>query len=327
MSKQKRAFTLVEILLTILIIGILAGNLLLTSGISRDRSAATRIVSDLMTLKRAAMLFFSDNGRWPGENDYDRLNSYMTGHIQLQAWDEDSGVYAIRKQEALGTVYAAVRVADEFGGSPRIREFLERDSSEYGLLNEELSPYQSTDPVVAVKIKDIAPGSGEDGQDDSASSDGSGGDPGQDSGSNPGGGSLPGNSTWDSGKAYLEGDRVEFDGKVFEARYWTEGNQPGLMDSPWQEITDEWRDFNEYKGGDIVVYDGKQYQAWYWTKNTTPGVVDSPWQQIDTDQWVVSNRYSAGDTVFHGGEQYKAKWVVDPGKNPPGSSDAWELIG
>ena len=128
------------------------------------------------------MLFFSDNGRWPGENDYDRLNSYMTGHIQLQAWDEDSGVYAIRWQEALRTVYAAVRVADEFGGSPRIREFLERDSSEYGLLNGELSSYQSTDPVVAVKIKDIAPGSGEDGQDDSSSSDGSGGDPGQDFG-------------------------------------------------------------------------------------------------------------------------------------------------
>lgn len=326
MSKPKRAFTLVEILLTILIIGILAGNLLLTSGISRDRSAATRIVSDLMTLKRAAMLFFSDNGRWPGENDYDRLNSYMTGHIQLQAWDEDSGVYAIRWQEALRTVYAAVRVADEFGGSPRIREFLERDSSEYGLLNGELSSYQSTDPVVAVKIKDIAPGSGEDGQDDSSSSDGSGGDAGQDSGSNPGGGSSPGNSTWDSGKAYLEGDRVEFDGKVFEARYWTKGNQPGLMESPWQEITDEWRDFNIYLEGNIVDYDGKRYQARNWTKNETPGLAGSSWQQIDTDQWVASNRYSGGDTVFHEGKQYEAKWYVNPGDKPPGSSDAWKLI-
>jgi len=325
LSKSKRAFTLVEILLTILIIGILSGSLLLTSAHSRDRSAATRIVSDLMTLKRAAMLFFSDNGRWPGENDYDRLNSYMAGHIQLQAWDEDSGVYAIRRQEALGTVYAAVRVADEFGGSPRIREFLARDSSEYSLLNGELSPYQSTDPVVAVKIKDIAPGSGEDGQDDSSSSDGSGGDAGQDSGSNPGGGSSPGNSTWDSGKAYLEGDRVEFDGKVFEARYWTKGNQPGLMESPWQEITDEWRDFNIYEQGDIVLYDGKQYQAWYYTKNTIPGVVGSPWQQIGTDQWVPSNRYYVGDTVFYDGKQYRAKWYVD-GKNPPGSSGAWELI-
>lgn len=167
MSRSKRGFTLVEILLTILIIAILAGNLLLTSGISRDRSAAARIVSDLMTLKRAAMLFFSDNGRWPGESDYDGLNAYMTGHIQLQARDEDSWVYAIKRHEALGTVYAAARVADEFGGSPRIRKFLERDSSEYDLLNGDLEPYRA-DPVVAVKVKDVAPGSSE-GEEDNPS--------------------------------------------------------------------------------------------------------------------------------------------------------------
>jgi len=325
LSRSKRGFTLVEILLTILIIAILAGNLLLTSGISRDRSAATRIVSDLMTLKRTAMLFFSDNDRWPGESDYERLNAYLSGHIQLQAWDEDSGVYAIKRHEALGTVYAAARVADEFGGSPRIREFLERDSSEYGLLNGELSPYQSVDPVVAVRVKDIGPGSDEGGEDDHSGPEGPGGGAGQDSGSGTGG-NHPDHDTWDSGRAYLGGERVVFDGGVFEARYWTQGNQPGLTDSPWQEITDEWRDFNEYKQGDIVVYNGKQYQAWYWTKDNTPGVVGSPWQQVGTDQWVASNKYAGGDFVYYDGKQYKAKWNVDPGKNPPGSSDAWELI-
>ena len=98
------------------------------------------------------------------------------------------------------------------------------------------------------------------------------------------------------------------------------------MDSPWQEITDEWRDFNEYKQGDIVVYEGKQYQAWNWTKDNTPGTVGSPWQQIGTDQWVASNKYAGGDSVFYNGKQYRAKWYVDPGEDPPGSSDAWELI-
>jgi prepilin-type N-terminal cleavage/methylation domain-containing protein len=329
LSKPKRAFTLVEILLVIFIIGILAGSLLLSMGASRDRSAATRIVSDLMTLKRTAMLFFSDNGRWPDESDYDRLNSYLTGRVQLQPWDEDSGRYAIRRQETLGTVYAAVRVTDEFGGSPRIRELLERDSSKYDLLNEELTPYQSHDLVVAVRIKDAPPGYDEDGEDDSTSSEGSGGDSGQNPGSDPGGGSSSGNSTWDSEKAYLMGDRVEYNGKVFEARYWTKGNQPGLKESPWQEITDEWRDFNEYNEKDIVVYDGKRYEALYWSKGQTPGEIHSPWQQIDTDQWVVSNRYYQGDTVFYNGKQYRAKWNIDQGESPPGSTNAyaWELIG
>jgi chitin-binding protein len=102
-----------------------------------------------------------------------------------------------------------------------------------------------------------------------------------------------------------------------------------LKESPWQEITDEWRDFNEYNEKDIVVYDGKRYEALYWSKGQTPGEIHSPWQQIDTDQWVVSNRYYQGDTVFYNGKQYRAKWNIDQGESPPGSTNAyaWELIG
>ena len=54
-------FTLVELLIVIIIIGILAGALLLITGAGSDKAEATRIVSDLRSLKSAAMMYHADN--------------------------------------------------------------------------------------------------------------------------------------------------------------------------------------------------------------------------------------------------------------------------
>jgi prepilin-type N-terminal cleavage/methylation domain-containing protein len=54
-------FTLVELLIVIIIIGILAGAMLLLSGSGQDRAEATRIISDLRTLVGAAQTFFTDH--------------------------------------------------------------------------------------------------------------------------------------------------------------------------------------------------------------------------------------------------------------------------
>lgn len=78
---------------------------------------------------------------------------------------------------------------------------------------------------------------------------------------------LPDHPEWDPNQNhYNGGDRVIYQGRVFEARYWT-SSVPGLFDSHWDEITDEWRSFNIYHGGDTVEYNGHTYIA----KNDTPG--------------------------------------------------------
>lgn len=58
--KKRSGFTLVELLIVIIIIGILAGGMLLVMGSSTDKAEATRIVSDLRTLKAAALLYYAD---------------------------------------------------------------------------------------------------------------------------------------------------------------------------------------------------------------------------------------------------------------------------
>ena len=64
-KSHRRAFTLVELLIVIIIIGILAGMMMLSAGAATDKATATRIISDTRTMKAAAVMYKADYGSWP----------------------------------------------------------------------------------------------------------------------------------------------------------------------------------------------------------------------------------------------------------------------
>lgn len=130
-------------------------------------------------------------------------------------------------------------------------------------------------------------------------------------------------SLWDPEENYPGGEIVYYEGSVFQARHYASaGDTPGSLNSPWQELTDQWRHFNVYQRGDIVYYNGSQFQTGSWSQNAQPGLISSPWQEL-TDQWRSFNIYTAGDLVWYQDNQYRAKWWTQ--NEAPGSHPVWEL--
>jgi general secretion pathway protein G len=91
--KKRTGFTLVELLIVIIIIGILAGAMLLVAGSGTDKAEATKVVSDLRGLKAAALMYYADNPNSivSGDVDIDKLKKYMDRNIDVADYEFSVG--------------------------------------------------------------------------------------------------------------------------------------------------------------------------------------------------------------------------------------------
>ncbi|MBN1333621.1 MAG: prepilin-type N-terminal cleavage/methylation domain-containing protein [Synergistales bacterium] len=79
LSELRRGFSLVEVLVVIVIMGILAGTLSLTLRGSRDRAEASGIISDIRSVKAASLMYRLDSGGFDGTEDISVLAPYADG--------------------------------------------------------------------------------------------------------------------------------------------------------------------------------------------------------------------------------------------------------
>ncbi|MFV2143548.1 fibronectin type III domain-containing protein [Isoptericola sp. G70] len=97
---------------------------------------------------------------------------------------------------------------------------------------------------------------------------------------------------WTADATYTAGDRVEHDGALFEALWWTKGEEPGSSPwGAWQEIGPAgepapecgapWTATRIFTEGDQAVHDGTLWQAKWWTRNQEPGASPwGPWEEV-----------------------------------------------
>ena len=75
--KRKGGFTLVELLIVIMIIGILAGMVLLSMGPVLDNARASNVINDLRVVLSAARLNLVDGMKYPGPDEVTAIESLM----------------------------------------------------------------------------------------------------------------------------------------------------------------------------------------------------------------------------------------------------------
>ncbi|MFC4070184.1 carbohydrate-binding protein [Actinoplanes subglobosus] len=91
-------------------------------------------------------------------------------------------------------------------------------------------------------------------------------------------------AAWSAETVYTTGLRVRYDGRDYEAQWWTRAQPPG--DSPWGAWAElgtpgtcglSWTTSWIYTGGEVVHHDGHRWQAKWWTRNQEPGDPYGPW--------------------------------------------------
>jgi chitinase len=114
---------------------------------------------------------------------------------------------------------------------------------------------------------------------------------------------------WGENTRYLAGTKTVWHGNVYEAKWWTQGDQPDdpltvAADSPWTLIGpvlpgekpyeiptvpegtyDEWDGAADYEAGDRVEFEGLPFEAKWWTSGDSPAAIGddpdgSPWRAL-----------------------------------------------
>ncbi|WP_429174580.1 glycosyl hydrolase family 18 protein [Aeromonas salmonicida] len=87
---------------------------------------------------------------------------------------------------------------------------------------------------------------------------------------------------WKAATTYNGGEKVSHNQLVWQAKYWTQGNEPSRSADQWKltsQVQLGWDAGVAYNAGDLTTHNGHQWKAQYWTRGNEPGQHDV-WQDL-----------------------------------------------
>ncbi|MFT5755824.1 MAG: putative carbohydrate-binding protein with CBM5 and CBM33 domain/chitodextrinase [Alteromonadaceae bacterium] len=90
---------------------------------------------------------------------------------------------------------------------------------------------------------------------------------------------LPDYPNWDTNTAYSTGDKVNYQSKTYQAKWWNKNQQPDTSNA-WQEVEPgdgeipKWHTQTAYPGGSDVIHLNNSYKAKWWTQGDEPGIAE-----------------------------------------------------
>jgi general secretion pathway protein G len=147
---KRRGFTLVELLLVIVIISILSGMVMLSTGSALDSAESVRVLNDLRNLKGAALMYFVDANQWPGSTDGASLDRYMDRPLFSSGSTQYNGLRVASYNDGgvpRGLIGLGLYTADNQAHRPSVRRKLINNALGSGLKNSAGNDYNGENAI------------------------------------------------------------------------------------------------------------------------------------------------------------------------------------